>query len=103
MTTYEHPSHHAGKREFLYGAYKVQLEDGFTMLSPHIAMEATISVEPVDLDLNPEFAEVLVREAKRAREGYHGAPVEPTEAPMGQGVSDDRQDTDETDDVTKAC
>jgi hypothetical protein len=33
----------------------------------------------------------------------HGASVEPTEAPMGQGVSGDRQDTGETKGVTNPC
>jgi hypothetical protein len=41
--------------------------------------------------------------AIRELERLYGAPVEPTETPMGQGVSGDRRDTGETDDVTNPC
>lgn len=55
--------------QMLYGAFRVVLDDGFTCISPHAAYVGTVSVEPVDLDANPHFREMLIENAIRARGG----------------------------------
>lgn len=56
-----------GGARWLYGHYRVKLDDGFHSLTPHTARAGTVSVEPVDLDLNPRFREALIDGALKAR------------------------------------
>jgi hypothetical protein len=52
---------HRGERRFLYGVYKVEYPDGFTVASAHAAYEGTISMEPVPLD-HTDFAGTTYRQ-----------------------------------------
>lgn len=56
-------------RRMLYGHYRVDLDGGFHFRCPHTAHADTVSVSPVDLDLNPHFREALIEQATKARAG----------------------------------
>ena len=62
----------ARDRVVLFGYYDVRLPDGFHLYVPHQGFPGTVSAMPVDLDLEPEFAGMLINEAEAARERYRG-------------------------------
>lgn len=50
-----------------FGTYVAEYPDGFRYLSTHQARPGTVSAEPVDLDLNPEFRKMLIQDGERYR------------------------------------
>lgn len=52
----------------IFGAYCVELGDGWMFGVPHTGTPGTIGATPIDLDLNPEFCEQLIEDAMAARD-----------------------------------
>ena len=58
------------RETWMLGAYRVRVGD-FVAMFPHSAELDTVGAWPVDLDLNPDFADHLIEQAKRLRDQHN--------------------------------
>lgn len=64
------PFHYRPKTIWLYGAYRVRLDDGFVYLSPHTGVNRTLSSAPIDLAQCPGYVALLVESAEECRAAH---------------------------------